>query len=467
MNSTEFLARRRFLRAAVAGGIAYAFARTPGIAYAQMAADESFADYKALVCVFLFGGNDSWNMVVPSSDAEYVVYAGSRQNLAVPKESLLPLNLAAPDPGGSTFGLHSSMPGLAALFNAGRAAFVANVGPLLAPTTLAQYVERSIALPPQLFSHNDQQGQWQSLRGNSVSKTGWAGRIADVLAPRIPGQQLALNASLSGHTLFQAGASSVPYTMGATGPTPFNAFTDTRLGSDRRQAFTALSEASYESLYEQAFADVYLRALRFGDSVGNALAATPDFASLPDNPAAPLSGLAVQLRTVAKLIAARNQLQMSRQIFFVAVSGFDTHDDQVTNQPALLGTLSDGLARFDDAVQQLGVGDQVVTFTQSDFGRTLTSNGDGTDHAWGGVQIVAGGAVAGGRIFGEYPRLRLGARHDTDGADDVGGGRFIPTLSSDQYAATLASWFGVAEADLHTIAPSIDNFTVRDLGFFA
>ncbi len=467
MNSTDFLTRRRFLRAAAAGGIAYAFARTPGIAYAQMAGDDSFADYKALVCVFLFGGNDSWNMVVPSSDAEHAVYASSRQNLAVPKESLLPLNLADADPSGWEFGLHSAMPGLAELFNAGRAAFVANVGPLLAPTTLAQYLDRSIALPPQLFSHNDQQGQWHSLRGNSVSKSGWAGRIADVLAPRVPGQQLALNVSLSGQTLFQAGATSVPYTMGAAGPAPFNAFADTRLGADRREAFTALAEASYESLYEQAFADVYLRALHFGGSVGNALAATPDFASLPDNPTSPLSALAVQLRTVAKLIAARNELAMSRQIFFVAAGGFDTHDDQAEDQPALLGTLSDGLARFDAAVQQIGIGDQVVTFTQSDFGRTLTSNGDGTDHAWGGVQIVAGGAVAGGRVFGEYPLLRLGARRSADRADDVGGGRFIPTLSSDQYAATLASWFGVAEADLHAIAPSIDNFTLRNLGFLA
>lgn len=467
MSRTVFLTRRRFLRAAAAGGVACAFARMPGFAFAQVPGDDSFADYKALVCVFLLGGNDSWNMMVPSSDAEYAAYAGSRQNLAVPRESLLPLSLAVPDPSGWTFGLHPSMAGLAALFNSGHASFVANVGPLLAPTTLAQYLDRSIALPPQLFSHNDQQSQWHSLKGNSPSKSGWAGRVADLLAPRAPGQQLALNVSLSGQTLFQVGATTVPYTMGAAGPTQFRAFPGSGLGPERRQSFTALAEASYESLYEQAFADVQLRALRFGDRVSGALAATPDFASLPDDPAAGLSRLAVQLRTVAKLIAARDQLQVSRQIFFVAAGGFDTHDEQAVEQPALLGALSDGLARFDAAVQQLGIGGQVVTFTQSDFGRTLTSNGDGTDHAWGGVQVVTGAAVAGGRVFGEYPLLRLDARRGTDRADDVGGGRFIPTLSSDQYAATLASWLGVADADLHVIAPSIGNFAVRNLGFLA
>jgi uncharacterized protein (DUF1501 family) len=222
--------------------------------------------------------------------------------------------------------------------------------------------------------------------------------------------------------------------------------------------------ARYESLYERAFASTELRALKFGDDVTAALATAPELASLPSNPTPALSGLATQLRTVAKLIAARDQLAMSRQIFFVATGGFDTHDNQVDDQPTLLAAVSDALKRFDDAMQQLGVSQKVVAFTQSDFGRTLTSNGDGTDHAWGGVQLVTGGAVAGGRIYGEYPLLRIGARRGTDRADDVGGGRFIPTISSDQYAATLASWFGVAQADLRTVAPSIDNFAVQNLG---
>jgi uncharacterized protein (DUF1501 family) len=457
--------RRRFLRAAAAGGVAYAFGRTSGVTYAQMAGDGSFADYKALVCVFLFGGNDSWNMVVPSSDAEHAVYAASRQNLSIPKASLLPLQLAVPDPSGWSFGLNPAMPGLADLFNSGRAAVVANVGPLIAPATLAQYQNRSVPLPPQLFSHNDQQDQWHSLKGNVPSKSGWAGRIADVLSSRLASQRLALNVSLSGQTLFQAGVEAVPYTMGGAGPTAFAAFPVTGTGPARRQAFQAVADASYETVYERAFANVYKRALLFGDEVSAALATAPELAALPSNPSPALSSLATQLRTVAKLIAARDRLQMSRQIFFVATGGFDTHDDQVADQPTLLGTVSDALKRFDDSMQQLGLSHKVVAFTQSDFGRTLTSNGDGTDHAWGGVQFVTGGAVAGGRLYGEYPLLRIGARRGADRADDVGGGRFIPTVSSDQYAATLGTWFGVPEADLTKIAPSIDNFAARNLGF--
>jgi len=430
-----------------------------------MAGGGSFPDYNALVCVFLFGGNDSWNMVVPRSQAEYDVYAATRQNLAVPQASLLPLTLATPDPSGWQFGMHPSMPGVAALFNAGRAAFVANVGPLIAPTSLTQYQNRSVPLPPQLFSHNDQQEQWHSLKGNVPSKAGWAGRIADALASRVTAQRMPLNVSLAGQTLFQAGLTSVPYTMGAAGPTAFTGFGTTGMGLSRRQAFESIARANYGTVYERAFASVQQHAVQFGDDIAAALAAAPDFTALPNLPPTPLSGLATQLRTVAKLIATRDRLQLSRQVFFVTTGGFDTHDDQLNDQPNLLATVSDGLQRFDDALQQIAFAQNVTVFTQSDFGRTLTSNGDGTDHAWGGVQIVTGGAVAGGRLYGQYPLLRIGARAGTDRGDDVGGGRFIPTTSSDQYAATLARWFGVAEGDIPSIAPSIYNFTQGDLGF--
>ena len=459
------ITRRRFLRNAAAGGLGYALAHTPGVSYAQMAGGGAFADYKALVCVFLFGGNDSWNMVVPRSQAEYNAYAATRQNLAVPQANLLPLTLATPDASGWQFGLHPAMPGVAAMFNAGRAAFVANIGPLIAPTSLTQYQNRSVALPPQLFSHNDQQDQWHSLKGNVPSKAGWAGRIADVLASRVTAQRMPLNVSLAGQTLFQAGNASVPYTMGAAGPTLFTGFGATGMGLARRQAFENIARANYSTVYERAFASVQQRAVQFGDDVVGALGAAPELTALPNSPPTPLSGLATQLRTVAKLIATRDRLQLSRQVFFVTTGGFDTHDDQLNDQPNLLGTVSDGLQRFDEALQQLGLAQNVAVFTQSDFGRTLTSNGDGTDHAWGGVQIVTGGAVAGGRLYGQYPLLRIGARAGTDRADDVGGGRFIPTTSSDQYAATLARWFGVAEGDIAGVAPSINNFAERDLGF--
>jgi len=447
------ITRRRFMKALGAGGLAYAVGRSPGTVWAQAAGVGGFSDYKALVCVFLFGGNDSWSMVVPRSDAEYAAYAQSRQNLAIAKDQLLPVN--ALNGNGVVYGLHPSMQGVADLFESARCAVVANVGPLIAPTTRDQYAAGSVPLPPQLFSHNDQQGQWHSLRGKATSGSGWAGRIADVLASQVSGQQLALNISLSGNTLFQAGTVATPYVMGAAGATTFNGFGAAGPALARQTAFQNVVNASYGTVYERAFADVQKRAVKYASLVNDALAGAPPLsAPFPAN-----SQLATQLQTVARMIAVRERLGMSRQIFFVATGGFDTHDDQLQDQPGLLGDVSASLAAFHSATVELGVASSVTTFTQSDFGRTLTSNGDGSDHAWGGVQFVMGDAVKGRTVYGEYPTLALG------GPEDVGGGRFIPAVSSDQYAATLAKWFGVADAQIPTIAPSIGNFAERDLGF--
>jgi uncharacterized protein (DUF1501 family) len=392
-------------------------------------------------------------MVVPRSDAEYNAYAQSRQNLAIAKDQLLPIN--ALNGNGVLYGMHPSMQGVASLFESARCAVMANVGPLIAPMTKAQYQEKSVPLPPQLFSHNDQQDQWHSLRGQATSKSGWAGRIADLLASQVSSQQLALNVSLSGNTLFQAGNVATPYIMGASGATTFTGMGSGAAGTARKTGFTNVASATYGSVYERAYADVQKRALKYADLVNGALAAAP-----PLTTAFPTgSTLATQLQTVAKMIAVRDRLGMSRQVFFVATGGFDTHDDQLQDQPGLLGNVSASLAAFHAATVELGVAEKVTAFTQSDFGRTLTSNGDGSDHAWGGVQLVVGGAVKGRTIYGRYPVLAI------NGADDVGGGRMIPAISSDQYAATLARWFGVADADLPKIAPSIGNFAVRDLGF--
>jgi uncharacterized protein (DUF1501 family) len=445
--------RRRFLKALAAGGALYAFGRTPGTVMAQTAGVGGFGDYKALVCVFLFGGNDSWSMVVPRSDAEYNAYAQSRQNLAIAKDQLLPVNALNGD--GVLYGLHPSMQGVASLFETARCAVVANVGPLIAPTTKTQYQQKSVPLPPQLFSHNDQQDQWHSLRGQATSKSGWAGRIADLVAGQLSSQQLALNVSLSGNTLFQAGEVATPYIMGASGATTFTGMGSGATATARKTGFTNVVNATYGSVYERAYAEIQKRALKYADLVNGALAAAPTLATaFPAN-----STLATQLQTVAKMIAVRERLGMSRQVFFVATGGFDTLDDQLQDQPGLLGNVSASLAAFHAATVELGVAEKVTTFTQSDFGRTLTSNGDGSDHAWGGVQLVVGGGVKGRAIYGRYPVLAI------NGPEDVGGGRFIPAVSSDQYAATLARWFGVADADLPKIAPSIGNFAERDLGF--
>ena len=462
--------RREFLKRTTAAAAGVAFAHYPGMAFSQgVGTAAPFDDYKALVCVFMFGGNDSYNMLIPRSNAEYNVYAATRQNMAVAQQDLLAINPLTSD--GTDYGLHPSMSGIQGLFESGKAAFINNTGPLVEPTTKANYFNQSVLLPPQLFSHNDQQDQWQTLKGATVSNTGWAGRIADLIRTNVANQQLATNVSLFGSSIFQSAEETVGYVMGNSGPTPFTGFAtpadlndptlteeDIRrieLFIEQRNAFERNINANFGSIYERGYADVQIRAVETVDLVSGALDQAPVL-----NTVFPASQLGNQLRTVAEMIAVRDVMQMERQIFFVATGGFDTHDDQVINQPGLLGGISDSMTAFYDAMVELNVADSVTAFTQSDFARTMTSNGDGTDHAWGGIQMVVGDAVQGRSLYGTYPDLAINSD------DDVGGGRFIPTTSADQYAATLARWFGVDDVDLATVAPNIGNFTVQDLGFF-
>ncbi len=446
------LNRRDFLKTS---GAAAMFAATPGLAYSQVVGGAGpFDDYRALVCVFMFGGNDSFNMLVPNTTAEYQAYATSRQNLAIDQADLLPIMRASQPT--ADFGLHPSMGGIKGLFDAGDAAFVTNVGPLVQPTTKDAYFNGSVVLPPQLFSHNDQQDQWTSLRGNAQSSTGWAGRMADLIRTGVTEQQMATNASLFGANLLQSADETVAYVMGPGGPIQFEGFsTDPQsILFEQREAFQRVISAQYGTVYERGFAEVQQRAINAADVVTAAIDSAP-----PINAVFPQSQLGVQLQTVARLIAVRDRLQMKRQIFFVATGGFDTHDNQLNDQPGLLGGISDAIAAFHAATAELGVENDVTTFTQSDFGRTLTSNGDGTDHAWGGNQLVVGGAVSGQELYGNYPLLAI------NGPEDVSGGRMIPSTSADQYAATLASWFGIPDGDLNIVAPNLVNFAERDLGF--
>lgn len=422
----------------------------------------AFNDYKALVCVFLFGGNDSMNTVVPRDSAHYQAYADARPSLAIPREDLLPL---APQPGGGAsdgadYGLQSAagggdsgMAGLQGLFNAGKAAILGNVGTLVEPVTRAQYQAGSALLPPQLFSHNDQQNYWQVSRTDDRS-LGWGGRIADLLHDASPGATLPMTISLGAESELSRAANSNQYVLDSSGPRGYAYLAG---NPSRRGAALALLQSGMQlHPLERGFASAFNRSRENAAVLGAALDGAPPLAT-----PFPAGSLAQQLRMVARLIGVRGSLGLKRQIFFVSLGGFDHHDDLLGRQPGLLAQLSQALAAFHDATVELGVADRVTTFTASDFGRTLSSNGDGTDHGWGGHHFIVGGAVRGGRFFGTMPTLRNG------GPDDAGWGQIIPTTSVDQYAATLARWFGVAEADIDLILPNLRNFAGRDLGFMA
>lgn len=426
-------------------------ALTIGVPQAAQAADTS--GYRALVCVFLLGGNDSFNMIVPRSPAEYTQYANSRQNLAVPQASLLPITPRTSD--GALYGVHPSLTGLQGLFDDGRAALIANVGPLIQPTTRMEAIERAVPLPPQLFSHNDQQDQWQSVRGPALFTTGWAGRVADLLETDLVTQRLPTNLSIVGNLPWQVGARSGAYVIGDQGPVSYFALDPSVFnGTARRRAFEAVLGGQAPTPYGRALSRVHQRSLDLEIVTQEAFAAAP-----PINTLFPSSPLGAQLAMVARVISARQLLVSRRQIFLVGIGGFDTHDVQNTAQPALFAQVSAGITAFDAAMQELGVGDDVTTFTMSEFGRTLTSNGDGTDHGWGGHQWVVGGSVQGGDVFGRMPRL------DIDGPDDVGGGRIVPAYSVQQYGATLLRWFGLGESDIDTAVTGLSSFAQRDLGF--
>lgn len=454
------LSRREFLRrcaCAAAGGAA--FASTFGqfqLASAALPAGDAFDDYRAVVCVFLFGGNDSANMFVPMDTAAYDVYATSRQNLAVPRSDLQSVNATNVT---ESYGFHPSCSEMRSLFANGNMAVLANVGTLLQPTTRQEYLDRTANLPPQLFSHNDQTAFWQALQKSSGRKTGWSGRMADLLANRIPSteQQFAMNISLSGTNLLQTGGTSVPYNVSSRGVTSLRGMTGRNAREDRRKAaFDKLLDASRTSSdpFIREFGAVQRRARDSVERIGAALDALTPLATT-----FPTSRLGEQLNMVSRLIQIRSTLNVRRQVFFVGMGGFDTHGAQATRQPDLLQDLSTSLNAFYAATVELGLEDNVVTFTNSEFGRTLTSNGDGSDHGWGGHQVILGGSVDGGKLFGTFPTLEI------RGPDDTRGGRLIPTTSADQFGATIARWFGVPDGDLNSIFPNLNNFTNRNLGF--
>jgi uncharacterized protein (DUF1501 family) len=411
------------------------------------------SDYKALICLFLFGGNDANNVIVPHDNAGYASYASARGILAIPQASLLPLTLQNGD--GRDFGFHPNLAELQALFNQGKLGLVANVGTLVAPVTRAQYLAGGAAVPPQLFSHADQSVQWQTSVPDVISKTGWGGRMADVLQSLNAGSKISLNISIAGTNTFEVGNTVLPYSISPNGSIGLSGFDGSANANIRLQAFKDLLALPHNNLFEQAYSDTVSRSIAANDLLTSALSGIPAFQTV-----FPASNLGSQLNMIAKLIAARNNLSMNRQIFFCSVGGYDTHGDQLAGQANLLTELSQGLNAFYNATVELGVASQVTTFTASDFGRTYPTNGSGSDHGWGSHQFVLGGAVQGGRLFGTFPTLAV------NGPDDTGQGRWIPTTSVDEFSATLATWFGVSASDLHTVLPNIGRFAHPNLGIF-
>lgn len=520
--ATSPASRRGFLQraagfAALGGGGPLAL----NLAALSSASAQSASGYRALVCIFLNGGNDAFNMVLPTDDASWAAYTTTRNQAP---SSIALLKDVAPNPGaaassverlggvlpiaplhaqGRSFALHPAMAGAKALFDARRLAVVANVGPLIAPTTKAQYGQSGHAKPAKLFSHNDQSSTWQSFRPEGASH-GWGGLMGDVLAAGNGSGATFTAVSSSGSAVWLTGRSTLPYQVSSTGPIavgwvdPGNGVRSlhgSTLGYQalRRIMTAAPTGGAGARPLHADLATVYGRSL---DAEGRLSSVLPPASMAPygtpptsggyDQNKDPLlqfthpgtgqatgSSLARQLQAIARLMAAGQAMGVRRQVFYASLGGFDTHDNQVAQHAMLMAQLSHALVYFDSVLGQLGLRDSVTTFTASEFGRTFTSNGDGTDHGWGAHHLVmGGGSLAGGDLYGRFPTY--GSVRDAGSAfasspDQLGNGVLLPSLSVDQYAYTLGRWMGVSEANALAILPNLSRFNAaeRNLGFLA
>ena len=456
MSRIDVLRRRLLL---TAGGLTATglVPRLSSFALPQAAA-QSATDYKAMVCVFLYGGADSNDMVVPL-DAGYGPYQTVRRGsgMGLAQNELVPITPTSP---GTRYGLHPALDNLAPLFTQKKLAVVCNVGTLLAPLTRTAYRSGGKA-PRNLFSHSDQQLQWQGLVPGSLVNSGWGGRVADRTAAGNPILAIPGVISLDGDALFTVGETTIPLALPGDGGNGLAGDPESPWGRLRLEAMRRLLVVERENVIVAKAADTMDLALRSAETVNAAIHA--DLPAVDTAFQGVYSGLADQLRRVATLIAGRNALGVKRHLFFAAMGGYDTHASQRSELWRRLDELGPALAAFQRALDALGVAANVTTFTLSDFNRTFRVNAnDGTDHAWGGHQFVMGGAVKGGTFYGSFPTLAIG------GPDDAGDeGQWIPTISLDQYGATLSRWFGVAPAELGAVFPNLGAFASQDLGFLA
>ncbi len=494
MNDKRFsdISRRDFIRraaCAAVGTVAMTSAirdlRLMNAAVAQSSIGPS--DYKALVCIFLQGGNDSNNLIIPTLASQYANYAAIRTPvLAIPSSAILPVTSLDGD--GNTYGLHPSCPELQALFGEGKLAFLFNTGTMVYPVTRAQYLA-GLNKPPQLFSHADQQTQWQTSIPDQPPTTGWGGRCADLLNSVQPNAPISLMVSLAGANTFEVGNIVSQYSVSTSGAISLSMPGTPSGGANTNRLPTLMNILGlpYKNLQAQAYAGVAEHAINTSGLLNNAISNTvatnywsnsfPTKIIPPEGSAAFTSTLSPQLQMVARLIAAGSTavanggFGMKRQIFFCQVGGYDLHTGQTNysaNNPNnvllgahtnLLAELSQSMYAFQRAMEQLGLANSVTSFTASDFGRTFPSNGQGSDHGWGSHHLILGGAVNGQRTYGQFPALTV------NGPNDTSTGRWIPTTAIDQYFATLATWFGVDPGNLSTVFPNIGRFASPNLGF--
>ncbi|MGH7186795.1 MAG: DUF1501 domain-containing protein, partial [Pseudomonadota bacterium] len=352
--------------------------------------------------------------------------------------------------------LHGAMTGMQTLFNTGKAAIVANAGPLRAPTSRADLQARRVPIPPDLYSHSDQQAQWQSSISDGSPRSGWGGRVADVMKSANAINQSSTLISVSGNNLFGVGQTISSFKVSPGNHFGFDFYKGAASTDPLSKGITDLLAMPSVNLFEGAWKDVIARAIQNQQILATALAAVPPFTT-----AFPNTGLGSQMQMIARLVAVRAALGLKRQVFFASIGGFDTHgDEQIGRQAQLLGEVSAAMTALHAATVELNCSDLVTSFTSSDFNRTFPSNGKGSDHAWGNHHFVVGGAVKGGSMYGTFPTLVRGGPDDTGG-----GGLWIPTTSVDQYAATLATWFGVAPGELNTVFPNLTRFPAANLGF--
>ncbi len=408
------------------------------------------SDYKALVCLFLQGGNDATNLLIPSDAASYAAYARTRAELAVPSASLLPIGTKKYSDG-RNYALHPSVAELQSLYTSGKVALLANVGTLVRPTTLADY-RSGQNLPPQLFAHSEQLLQWQSSIPDRPFETGWGGRLADLVDAMNSNHQISMSITLSGVNSFLRGKTVNQFAVNPNGVPSLNyGGISTDVSSAALKAMFANQPTNALSA---ALGRTTLDAVNEGEGLNAALQNAPALRT-----AFPYTETARRLAMVARLISVASTLGLKRQVFFVQLGGWDLHGAQAGSHGPLLAELSAAMNAFYNATVELGVANQVTTFTASDFGRTYVPNAGGTDHGWGNHQLIMGGAVQGGDIYGRMPSLTVNAD------DDTGRGRWIPSTSVDEYNATLATWFGVSAANLPIVLPNLGRFAKPNLGF--